>query len=141
LASAAPLLPPGNSAASQYAQTLPGAGGNEVTNGGRHKDVPPAKALGSATAAQLRKLGPAGQAAAQLAADTAPHPIKGRGQHRFGMAAGSGGSSGLSEVLGQITGASTSGGMGIFQPLLILLVLIGAFAFALTRRRTAPPHG
>lgn len=60
-----------------------------------------------------------------------------------GSAAGSGaavsadqsGSSGLSEVLGQATGSTSSGGTGVLLPLVVLASVIGALAFLLRRKR------
>jgi hypothetical protein len=48
------------------------------------------------------------------------------------------GSSGLSEVLAQATGSTSSGQMGLFLPLLILATLAWAIVFALRRTREEP---
>lgn len=48
------------------------------------------------------------------------------------------GSSGLSEVLAQATGSTSSGQMGLLLPLLIVATLIWAAAFALRRTREEP---
>ena len=48
-----------------------------------------------------------------------------------------GGSSGLSEVLGQATGSSSSGEMGLLLPLVIVAAVLGAIAYAVARRRGA----
>lgn len=68
-ASAEYYIPPGNSGANQYTEALPGAGGDK---GGKSKGVTPGEALGKGNAKRLEEKGPAGEAAAQLAADTAP---------------------------------------------------------------------
>lgn len=45
------------------------------------------------------------------------------------------GSSGLSEVLGQATGSTSSGGTGLLLPLIVLASVIWALAFFLRRKR------
>lgn len=129
------LVPPGNSAADQYTETLPGTQGGVPTDEiGRGES--PAKVLGSSNAARLEALGEEGRAAAELAAATAP------GRAGVGEAtAAPGSSSGLSEVLGQVTGTSGSGGMGMLLPLAIALALAGSLAFAVGRRRAAQGRG
>lgn len=144
-AAAAPgRVPPGNSGANQYTETLPGPGGNEPTsgigdkaNGGGGRT--PAKVLGHANAAQLEALGPEGRAAAQLAAESAPESAIGqpRGTGSNPQASNPSGSSGVNQILGQLTGSSDSGGMGVLLPLLIAMTVVGAAAYALGRRRTA----
>lgn len=134
------LVPPGNSAANQYTETLPGPGGgspsSEVKSG-----APPAKVLGAANAARLEALGPEGQAAARLAATTAPHAV-GKGEPGGVKAAPvPSGSSGLGQVLRQLTGTSGSGGMGLLLPLVIVLALGGSLGFFVARRRTTQSHG
>lgn len=66
-------VPPGNSAANQYTETLPSAGGDR---GGKNKEkATPAATLGAGNAKKLEDQGPSGKAAAQLAAETAPAPV------------------------------------------------------------------
>jgi hypothetical protein len=146
VADAAPLLPPGNSAANQYSQTLPGPGGEEQATG-RTNHRKPQQVVGKSTAEKLEHLGADGEAALRLTSETAPqgtHPRGHRGSSgKKGSGAGSadsggsssGGSSGLGEVLGQASGTETSGGMGVFQPLIILLALVAASGYAVGRRR------
>lgn len=149
VASGQPVLPPENSAANQYTETLPGAGGNEPTGKiGGGGGGSPKKALGKAHAARLEALGPAGRAAARLAAAAAPTTF-GRqsgaavapgavGKHVGAEpAANPGGKSGLRQILGQITGSSGSGEMGLLLPLLITMAAIAAIAFAVIRRQAA----
>lgn len=158
---AAAVVPPGNSAVNQYTETYPSAGGN-VTGGGVG-GRPPAKALGARNAHLLEALGPEGRAASAVAAAaTAPPPAMARLPGRSGrQAPGSGGkrssgaagrasgeghgdqagSSGLSQVIAQATGSSSSGQMGLLLPLVIALSLIGSISFALSRRRESPRGG
>lgn len=162
------VVPPGNSAATQYSETLPGAGGEEARNkGGANPEeaAAGAPAVPSQTASELRALGAEGEAALKLANTTAPPHVAGEPggkkgkkeskQEKQGTAAGGGsgdgpgagggtglktaGSSGVGEVLGGVAGTS-SGGLGFFQPLIIALVLICAVAYALRRRRGAEPE-
>jgi hypothetical protein len=133
-------VPPGVSGANQYTETMPGPGGNEPTRdiGGKGGRTP-AKVLGHANAAQLEALGPEGRAAAQFAAQSAPNSTAGQ-PHGVGGTSNPSGSSGLSQVLGQLTGSSDSGGMGLLLPLLIAMSIVAAAAYGLGRRRTAHPQ-
>jgi hypothetical protein len=137
-AAAPPLVPPGVSGANQYTETLPGPGGNEPTSGGgAHNPKSAANALGQANARRLEALGPEGRAAAQLAAqgagrDQSKSSLQGhRGLNSAGEGAGA-----ASQVLGNLTGTSDSGGMGALLPLLILAAAVAAVAFFVTRRRS-----
>jgi hypothetical protein len=75
-------VPPGNSAANQYTESLPSAGGESAgKGGGGHKGggnsggggtATPEQSLGARNAHRLEAQGPAGEAAAELAAETAP---------------------------------------------------------------------
>lgn len=67
-------VPPGNSAANQYTESLPGAGGE---SGGKRKPATPGSTLGARNAKQLESKGPAGKAAAEVAAETAPAQLAG----------------------------------------------------------------
>jgi hypothetical protein len=177
------LIPPGNSAATQYTEAVPTAGGPKATDPSHHgKSRSPNKVLGSHNAKKLNAQGPEGRAAAEVAAETAPgtvapagdgsapqtsdHPgsqpeangadnsSAGNGQ---ASAARSGngsdrqtttnttatlasrqipeGSSGLGEVLGQATGSSDSGQLGLFLPLIVLAAVAWSVAYVLRRRR------
>jgi hypothetical protein len=164
-------VPPGNSAANQYTETLPSAGGDSA---GKGKGVTPAQALGAKNAHKLEAEGPAGKAAAELAAETAPVVVEpspsdsganngggnasgqnqGQGKDGNGSAGGgqtastgstpqtttaipvssSSGSSGLSSVLGQATGVSDEGSLGLWLPLIILATIAGTIAYRLRLR-------
>jgi len=69
VAAAEYYVPPANSAANQYTESFPGAGGESH---GKRKPVTPGTALGAGNAEKLEKKGPAGKAAAEIAAETAP---------------------------------------------------------------------
>lgn len=77
LAAAEQVVPPGNSAATQYTETYPTAGGeakqNGELNGGNQK---PSQVLGQHTANALKSKGAEGEAVAELAAETAPVPVR-----------------------------------------------------------------
>jgi hypothetical protein len=162
-------VPPGNSAANQYTEALPGAGGESA--GKRGSTIhSPEESLGKRNAQRLEAQGPAGRAAAQVAAETAPpaslvaaaRRTEGAGGNgdagggskqrggggtsndgggNAGSAADSGGqpsgSSGLGEVLGQATGSSDSGNLGLWLPIVIVLTLAGSIAYRL-RPRSGP---
>jgi hypothetical protein len=146
----AAVVPPENSAATQYTETYPTTGGNTETD--RTGDRTPAQALGKENARKLEGAGPEGAAAAQLAAETAPAGAgqgAARGGHGGmhgdgaghamgddgGMAA-DGGSSGLGEVIGSATGSSDSGELGLLLPLIILATLVLSGLYAWRCRRT-----
>jgi hypothetical protein len=134
-ATAQRLVPPGNSALNQYKETLPGPGGNEL----REANAPhssPAKTLGKRNAEKLSELGPEGRAAAELAAATAP-ARRSVVKHGGGAGAGGSGSSALGEVLGQMTGTSSSGEMGLAFPLVLLATVFGGIAYTVSRRRAS----
>jgi hypothetical protein len=161
-------VPPGNSAANQYTETLPSAGGDSK---GKDKGVTPAQALGAKNAHKLEAQGPAGKAAAELAAETAPVIVEpsagdsddggannggnssGKGNDAKGNTGGnagepvvtpqtttatpvssSSGSSGLSAVLGQATGVSDDGSLGLWLPLIIIATIAGTIAYRLRLR-------
>lgn len=170
-------VPPGNSAANQYTETLPGAGGDRA---GKNKGVTPAQALGAKNAKKLESKGPAGKAAAELAAETTPVVVDDTSDEESGAAvtgggngdggqgtpnnAGQGdkgntasqgeptakpvptvqttaipvsdssGSSGLSSVLGQATGVSDEGSLGLWLPLIILATIAGTVVYRLRLR-------
>jgi hypothetical protein len=70
------LVPPGNSAATQYTEAVPTAGGPKATDPssqGKHQS--PSKVLGGRNAERLDAQGPEGRAAAEVAAETAPVAI------------------------------------------------------------------
>lgn len=153
-AMAAPLVPPGNSAVTQYTQTFPTAGGQQQAGKGTHRGSrSPAKVLGARNARKLDARGPQGHAAAEVAAATAPsvaggsepgaaHGAGGPAQAPAGSGGGSragsglpGGSSGLGEVIAQATGSSSSGELGLMLPLLIATALAWSLAYLLRRRK------
>jgi MYXO-CTERM domain-containing protein len=77
-AAADQVVPPGNSAATQYTQAFPTSGGNVVSGtsigqpngGGGHKS--PSKVIGKQTTEELESQGSEGKAVAELAAEGAP---------------------------------------------------------------------
>lgn len=74
-AAAETVVPPGNSAVTQYTEQFPTAGGNAKSNtgiGGGASTKPPSKVLGSGNAQKLESKGPVGEEVATLAAETAP---------------------------------------------------------------------
>lgn len=170
------VVPPENSAATQYTEALPTGGGQKDTGkAGGHGKRSPSAVLGSHKAKKLEAQGRGGREAAAVVAatapstDVAPAPTSGdRGTTRSQPSANSGqakaarpngdeataqpperpavhrldtssGSSGLSEILAQATGSSSSGQLGALLPLLILATLIWALAFAWRQRRPTAP--
>jgi hypothetical protein len=147
------LVPPGNSAATQYTEAYPTAGGPKHSGpGGRSGHRSPADALGGGNARRLDAQGPEGRAAAALAAATAPspspaagHPAGGGAESHGGAghaagsgskASGSSGSSGLGEVLAAATGLSSGGQTGPLLPIAIVATIAWLLAYTLRRRKT-----
>jgi type IV secretion system protein TrbL len=74
-AAAETVVPPGNSAVTQYTEQFPTAGGNAKPNagiGGGGAGKTPSKVLGAGNAQQLESKGAVGEEVAALAAETAP---------------------------------------------------------------------
>jgi hypothetical protein len=146
-AEALTIAPPGNAGIDQYKEKIPGPGGSETARPGESQGPPPAPAavLGKRNAEKLSRLGADGRAAARLAARTASartaaarHAGKNPAAQADRAAAGGSGSSGLLEVVAQATGSSSSGEMGLLLPLIIAAAVVGAVAYAVTRRRSTP---
>jgi hypothetical protein len=156
-AAAAPV-PPGNPAATQYTEAFPTAGGQQDAEQGKGgKGRHPNQVLGKEKARRLESQGPAGRAAATLAAETAPagvasesgaggdsgHPSggangngtphSGGGDGKSGQPAGGG--SGLGEVTSQATGSSFSDGTDLLLPLAILGTVAWLLVYLLRRRQ------
>jgi hypothetical protein len=158
------VVPPGNSAATQYTETFPTSNGeadlNQGIDGGERE---PSKVLGAKTAHHLDNAGPEGEAVATFAAATAPPTAAApgggarrtsshRGQGSAHPGAGSdaaepagrgvslprsSGSSALGQVVGQATGVD-SGRLGIWLPLLLGATAAWAIVYAWRRRQVAP---
>jgi hypothetical protein len=100
MATAETVVPPGNSAATQYTEGFPTSGGNAQANSGINGGhTTPAKVLGTHNASKLESKGQVGQEVADLAAETAPQQVVDTGaqshsgaKHHGGGAAGGGGS-------------------------------------------------
>lgn len=74
---AAPYIPPGNSAATQYTEAVPTAGGPTAAGKSKQgKNKSPNKVLGAQNTERLDAHGPQGHAAAEVAAETAPSTIE-----------------------------------------------------------------
>jgi hypothetical protein len=75
------LIPPGNSAATQYTEAVPTAGGPKATNPSKHGgSKSPKQVLGKGNAKKLNAQGPEGHAAAEVAAATAPVAVSSGGE-------------------------------------------------------------
>jgi hypothetical protein len=143
------VVPPGNSAATQYTETFPSSRGNVDVSGGRAGGGSPTKALGRRTAHALESHGEDGAAVAALAAEPPTAKARHHRRHRRSAAGGNGsgggvsgnspaggeasGSSGLGQVLSSAT-LSSSGEMGIFLPLVLIAALAGSLAYAWRRQ-------
>jgi hypothetical protein len=151
---AAQNVPPGVSGANQYTETLPGPGGNSAAGGGTGAPKSAAQTLGATNARKLEALGPEGKAAAALATESSPANSSskkaghngdkhaGQGSGRKAGSSDAQGSSGVQQVLGQITGTggSNSGGMNWLLPLLIGASVLVAATYLFARNRPARPQ-
>lgn len=107
-------VPPQNSAANQYTESFPGAGGEK---GGKGKKATPADTLGARNAKRLEERGPAGKAAAEMAAETAPTEVPttdatGGSEGSGGVDSGESGTAGTGSSFGTGGGAGGSGSGG-----------------------------
>jgi len=173
-ASAAAIVPPGNSAVNQYTQTIPTSRGNKEVRQKGHGS--PSQTLGHKAAKKLQKQGKDGTATAELAAAGTPAGAGGgsgsgsggNGQAGGdngggGAAAGGGfgqaggpdaqgaggigsakavadadkGKSGFSQVLGEVTGTSSGGDLGLWLPLAIIAACVWCAAYFWRHRRAA----
>ena len=66
------VVPPENSAATQYTEVIPTAGGNKQAGGGKQGNRSPQQVLGSKTAHKLESHGKQGREVAEVVAETAP---------------------------------------------------------------------
>jgi hypothetical protein len=165
VAAAQPLVPPDNSAVTQYTETFPTVGGDKgaAKKKGGHS---PAKVLDSHKTRKLKAQGPQGDEVAEVVEATAPTTSVNsvsseeasdnddtaapahRGDNPGGGESGGvrtaspahradevEGSSGLGEVIAQATGSSSSGQMGMLLPFVILAALASSLIFLLRKRR------
>lgn len=153
------LAPPGKSGADQYFETVPTAGGNAAppqsgtSFSGRGTGTSALNRLGHgrAGATGLARLGKTGQAAAALAAGTAPAPASGSGAAGTGRGGSRSGQiqslsippgQSTASALGRLLGGSDLGGLGFLLPLLLVTALVAALAAGivmLLSRRGRPP--
>jgi phage repressor protein C with HTH and peptisase S24 domain len=184
-ADAESIVPPSNSAAAQYTEAFPTAGGEKQVSGHKNGKRTPAKVLGGHDAHKLESKGKQGKEVANFAAETSPAPTAvaepsdvappsdesgpgsnppAAGKKSHAVAGGSGngggrggngksanqgtsqsaapasvgepsGSSGFGEVIGQATGSSSSGELGLLLPLALVAATVWALVFYLRQRR------
>jgi len=118
-AAAETVVPPGNSAATQYTEGFPTSGGNAKANSGINGDASPAKVIGSGNTKKLESKGQVGQEVADLAAETAPAAVTsepsskpGDGHHGSSAAGGAGENGGSGGNGSGNAGKAGSGGAG-----------------------------
>jgi opacity protein-like surface antigen len=123
---AAPVaVPPGNSEADQYFETLPAPGGGRSPDSTKTvEDVVREGRLGAGTAKALEGRGKAGRALATIVAQTGP-PRNGGG--------GSGNKGGRSGVA--VADVPDKQGLGAMFPLILVGTAVAAGAFAVVRWR------
>ena len=132
-------LPPGNSEADQYVETVP----NECGEGpvATPSDDDPS-AVPASTASELEGLGADGQAALALANSEATGPAAGSGNGGQGAGGNnqeivSDDDGGLGDVFGSVAdafGGSSGAGMGLILPLLLVAATLAGAVYLLRRR-------
>lgn len=132
--------PPGKAGTSEYAETLPAAGGSVAppsAGGGSPTGEGLSKlGAGKVGAEKLAKLGNPGKSAAAFARATAPVTTAAAHSPSIGVGEQHGGSA-LSGLL-HLVGGSDAGGIGVFLPLLLAFGLAAAIAVSALRRRQPP---
>jgi hypothetical protein len=157
------VVPPDNSAVNQYTETVPTAAGGQDTDRQGKQGRSPSDVLGTGNAKRLEARGPQGRATAEVAAATAPDAGPPRATPAVDMQAGASnkqggagdvreaeipnppavsqlsndpsGSSGLSEVIAQATGSSSSDEMGPLLPIVILAALAWSLSYFWRQRK------
>lgn len=147
-----PYVPPGNSGANQYVESVPSASGNSSSGAVRSHRPTSGKALAAqpgpvsrSTEAALLASGRAGRITAILASTTGPRglapapPAHRKSKIRSGVAVNPttppGGSSGGNSGVGSVLGAMTGGGTSSLLPFVLALSALVVAAFAVGRRR------
>jgi hypothetical protein len=149
-ASALVLAPPGHPGTNQYVEVIPTSAGDAAPPG-TVRGSGNSDASGSALApfgrgakgdARLAKLGKDGQAAAALAASTAPTPAPGGTEPNGELGAAAGGGS-IASGLSHALGSSDTGGLGLLLPLLLATAFLVALGIVLAgfRSRGRPAGG
>jgi hypothetical protein len=160
VASWAPVIPPGNSGADQYVESVPSASGNDSSGAVRSHRPSTGSALATqpgavtpVTQAALLAQGRPGRLTAQLASTTGPRGLSAQtkvthSKHKAktavggaanpggpsaggGSAAGGGGSSAVGSVAGALTG---TGGASVL-PFVLAATALAIVAIAVARRR------
>jgi hypothetical protein len=161
-----PIVPPENSAVNQYTESFPTSRGNKPLHGGQDSGERSAsEAIGRRNARRLtREGGASGRALAEVAAETSPPallPPTGDGSRGSAEKAAAGsasdgrftgspapareaagrpeGASPLTETLGQATGLSPSGRIGLLLPAILVATILWALAYGARRARNTAP--
>jgi cobalamin biosynthesis Mg chelatase CobN len=100
--------------------------------------APPAQSAGGSAAGGSKPTpGASGAGATPAEAGSGSGSAQGSGSSTESPSTAAGGSSGFGRVLGQATGSSSSGRLGLFLPLLIVAALVWSVAYTFRRRRRA----
>lgn len=144
-----PYIPPGNSGANEYVESVPTAAGNNSTGNVIGSGASGPSVLAPSTRSALATQGRDGRATAALANATAPATLRDR--HRRHVAPGAGGSSGAGSSGGGVPAGSggspaaavlkslfgLQGGGGAVLPVLLILAALVLGAERMWRRRTS----
>ncbi len=144
-----PYIPPGNSGANEYVESVPTAAGNNSTGNVIGSGASGPSVLAPSTRSALASQGRDGRATAALVNATAPATLRDR--HRRHVAPGAGGSSGAGSSGGGVPAGSggspaaavlkslfgLQGGGGAVLPILLILAALVLGAERMWRRRTS----
>lgn len=131
------LVPPGNSAVSEYVESIPTANGGRPTVTVNPGGAPARSGVISSAAQRAFGLqGAEGRSAAALANATAPRGQRaGHPSSSPPAASGESGGGPLGTLAKTLAGASTQGGLGLLLPVTLIVIALGGGALALWRRR------
>jgi hypothetical protein len=134
------IAPPGNSSVDEYLETVPTSRGNRPSGSFGSGGGGGGGGVSGETRRSLDRLGPQGQAVADLARSTSPPPRRGRGDGRGPVTEvpGDDEASPLGAIVKRVVGAGgDDGGSGALLPVTLLAALVGLAAMAFLRRRRA----
>jgi len=143
------LIPEDNSAVNQYTEGFPTGGGDRDADD-PDRAAKPGKTIGAAATNRLRQAGPEGEAAALVAAETAPPVGDGNGgsrgrdsvtRNRGGHSRNGGGEPEGAPPVGELaaTATGTASGIGLLLPLAIVATLVWGVGHAWRNRGGSGP--
>jgi hypothetical protein len=135
-----PVYIPPQSAASQYTEDVPTAGGNTpssgVNSGGGTSGA--TSSIPSKTVRQLNHSGTSGKAAASLAQSLAPSSATTRSADGITRTTASPAGAPAADVIKTLGGSGAGSGIGVLLPIILIISLIAATGLGILRLRRPP---